>query len=133
MTEDEALYLLATNALNLLSVLLRSNYTNEFSRTWHDEIYYPKVGDLVLENTSCFRWREEWKTNKDLAHLKFSMGRITAIQKELMYPEEQREEMGYGKDEKMPEEKVFYIDALNGQNVRWTNCHFIKVMELWKV
>lgn len=73
-----------------------------------------KVGDMAFESSSINRCDPFT-----------AIGRITKI------GYEPREIEDWPDDEDIPEEHVIYLELLDGSEMRWTNCSFIKIPETY--
>jgi len=124
------LFLLCRTTMNLYSTLLCGNPTINQAKLLK-EIKDGKEGQLAIESSSLFipmRLYGEGKKDKALIEFERRIGRITKICWEPIFSEEEFQKNGYEKNER-PQEKIFYLDAMNGQNIRWHNCSFIGVTE----
>lgn len=77
----------------------------------------PKPGDWVVEMSTIYY--------EDRNGTRF--GTLVRVADEPVYPEEQRAELGFGPDEPMPTERVWYVRLLDGREFRWTNASFLAV------
>lgn len=95
----------------------------EFVRNLFEEIYHPKVGDLVLEITT-FRL-----PGRDVTQ---NLGRLIAIVNEPYFAtKEDAYAAGYEPGEELPTIRrwVLKLEFDDGREFRWENAAFIKVLE----
>lgn len=81
-------------------------------RYWH-RMNNPIPGDLVVETTTLTR-----------GHPPNGIGRLLSVAPE-PYPDWDDED----EEEPIPTRDIWTIETLDGRQVRWENCHFIKIPE----
>lgn len=85
----------------------------------YDLLKDPQPGDYVLENT----------TRLSEKHFPYRFGKLMKISREPFPLDDEAKKEYEENGEKVPEEKVFYIELPNGTEYRWTNANFIKVLD----
>lgn len=118
MKDANILKLLEANAYRVYQTALSGALGSGQDSLWK-KISNPEVGDLVLETTTL------WSANSDGKRL----GRLMSIARE-EYPISEDDRKQYlDRGESTPHEKVYYLELLDGREMRWTNASFIKVFE----
>jgi hypothetical protein len=109
--------LIETLAYNLYGATLVGNPAPIVKELGDRMIAY-QVGDLVLECSTIYM------DDRYGARL----GKLARVAIEPMFtPERWYQEMEAGPEEKIPEEKVWYLALPDGREFRWTNARFIAV------
>lgn len=113
----EIIRLLVVNAYHAWNNCLVGDPTPRIAELYK-ELSNPQVGDMVLETSTFGRKRRTP-----------AIGRLTKVAREPAYP---TDEWNESEDGPMPLDTFWYLTGLDGDEQRWANCTFIKVLEQYR-